>query len=159
MWFQVENCICTYNAEAYVVVYSVVDAESVRVAEDILHFLWRSDVVSTHAVILVGNKIDLARSRVVSFQGNCISIGFSPDFYFIFRIFIGFLFRFFFFPGFSSDFYFIFRIFIGFFAFSSHFPISIGFFGISVGFFAFLLDFSHFHRIFRILIYKIGCNL
>ena len=67
---QVENCISTYNPQAYVVVYSVVDAESLAVAEDLLHFLWRSDVISTHAVILVGNKIDQVRSRCVSSQGT-----------------------------------------------------------------------------------------
>jgi len=71
---QVENCISTYNPQAYVVVYSVVDAESLAVAEDLLHFLWRSDVISTHAVILVGNKIDLVRSRCISSQGTAHSL-------------------------------------------------------------------------------------
>ena len=50
--------------------FSVVNTDSIREAEDMLHFLWRSDVVSTHAVILVANKIDLVRSRVISTQGK-----------------------------------------------------------------------------------------
>ena len=67
---QVENCMATYNPMAYVVVYSVVDVQSLRTAEDVLRFLWRSDVISTHAVILVANKIDLVRSRTVSAEGE-----------------------------------------------------------------------------------------
>ena len=67
---QIENCMSTYDPQAYIVVYSVVDAGSFAVAEDLLHFLWRCDVISTHAVILVGNKMDLARSRCISSQGE-----------------------------------------------------------------------------------------
>ena len=89
------------------VVYSVVDAESLRQVEEILHFLWRHSLTSTSAshrgrtggessptaaavvttppqlpppppvVILVANKIDLVRSRIISPQGAYIIIS-SP---------------------------------------------------------------------------------
>lgn len=47
------------------------DVESVRSAEETLHFLWRHTSASPTppVVILVANKIDLVRSRVVSPQG------------------------------------------------------------------------------------------
>ncbi|KYN11609.1 GTP-binding protein RAD [Trachymyrmex cornetzi] len=61
-----ENCISTYEPHAYCVVYSTTDRASVRVAEEVLQSLWRSDHVSARAVILVGNKVDLVRSRLVS---------------------------------------------------------------------------------------------
>ncbi|KAG5307684.1 RAD protein, partial [Acromyrmex insinuator] len=61
-----ENCISTYEPHAYCVVYSTTDRTSVRVAEEVLQSLWRSDHVSARAVILVGNKVDLVRSRLVS---------------------------------------------------------------------------------------------
>ncbi|XP_034947313.1 uncharacterized protein [Chelonus insularis] len=60
-----ENCITAYEPHAYCVVYSTTDRASARVAENVLQTLWRSDLVSTRAVILVGNKADLARSRTV----------------------------------------------------------------------------------------------
>ncbi|XP_034172538.2 uncharacterized protein LOC117600772 isoform X2 [Osmia lignaria lignaria] len=61
-----ENCIATYEPHAYCVVYSTTDRASVRIAEEVLQTLWRSDYVSARAVILVGNKVDLVRSRLVS---------------------------------------------------------------------------------------------
>ncbi|KAH0953635.1 hypothetical protein HN011_001603, partial [Eciton burchellii] len=61
-----ENCISTYKPHAYCVVYSTTDRASVRIAEEVLQSLWRSDHVSARAVILVGNKVDLVRSRLVS---------------------------------------------------------------------------------------------
>jgi Rad/Gem-related GTP binding protein 1 len=33
--------------------------------------LWRSENIAQKAVILVGNKADLARSRVISSEGEC----------------------------------------------------------------------------------------
>ncbi|XP_076669647.1 uncharacterized protein LOC143369498 isoform X2 [Andrena cerasifolii] len=61
-----ETCIAAYEPHAYCVVYSTTDRASVRVAEEVLQTLWRSDHVSARAVILVGNKVDLVRSRLVS---------------------------------------------------------------------------------------------
>ncbi|CAD6226629.1 GSCOCG00011911001-RA-CDS, partial [Cotesia congregata] len=65
-----ENCIATYEPQAYCVVYSTTDRASVRVAEEVLQTLWRSDLVSARAVILVGNKVDLVRSRSVATEGT-----------------------------------------------------------------------------------------
>ncbi|KAK0181151.1 hypothetical protein PV327_003457 [Microctonus hyperodae] len=63
-----EKCISTYEPHAYCVVYSTIDRASVRVAEEVLQTLWRSDHVSARAVILVGNKVDLVRSRSVAVE-------------------------------------------------------------------------------------------
>ncbi|XP_043286833.1 serine-rich adhesin for platelets-like isoform X2 [Venturia canescens] len=63
-----EACISSYEPHAYCVVYSTTDRTSVRVAEELLQILWRSDHVSARAVILVGNKVDLVRCRLVSIE-------------------------------------------------------------------------------------------
>jgi tRNA U34 5-carboxymethylaminomethyl modifying GTPase MnmE/TrmE len=47
-----------------------VDRASLRCAEETLQFLWKSDTVSSKAVILVGNKTDLVRSRTVTTEGK-----------------------------------------------------------------------------------------
>ncbi|EZA61876.1 GTP-binding protein REM [Ooceraea biroi] len=61
----VETFCSTYNPDVYVVVYSVVDRRSLKVAEETLLYLWKSDYMATHGVILVGNKVDLERKREV----------------------------------------------------------------------------------------------
>ncbi|XP_067004735.2 GTP-binding protein REM 1-like [Anabrus simplex] len=61
----VESYCTTYNPDVFVVVYSVVDRKSLKVAEDILLFLWKGDYVASRGVILVGNKADLERKREV----------------------------------------------------------------------------------------------
>lgn len=59
----------------------MVDGESLHRAEEILHFLWRhlaersrsaafNSILTSPPVILVANKIDLVRSRIVSTQGT-----------------------------------------------------------------------------------------
>ncbi|KAF5282519.1 hypothetical protein FQA39_LY04926 [Lamprigera yunnana] len=61
-----ESCIKKYSdPHAYCVVYSSADRSSLGCAESILQNLWTSDNISTKAVILVANKADLVRSRVV----------------------------------------------------------------------------------------------
>jgi hypothetical protein len=67
--FQVENSLSTYEPHACVVVYSVTDRASIKVAEDILHYLWRQNFTQDKSVIVVGNKADLARARVVPTSG------------------------------------------------------------------------------------------
>ncbi|KZC05210.1 GTP-binding protein REM 1 [Dufourea novaeangliae] len=62
----VETFCSTYNPDVYVVVYSVVDRLSMKVAEETLLYLWKSDYMASHGVILVGNKVDLERKREVS---------------------------------------------------------------------------------------------
>lgn len=61
-----ENCLSTYEPHGCVVVYSVVQRSSFRQAEEIVKYLWRENITKEKAVILVGNKADLARSRVIS---------------------------------------------------------------------------------------------
>ncbi|CAL7943759.1 unnamed protein product [Xylocopa violacea] len=61
----VETFCSTYNPDVYVVVYSVVDRRSLKIAEETLLYLWKSDYMASHGVILVGNKVDLERKREV----------------------------------------------------------------------------------------------
>merc|ERR1712029_608271 len=55
-----------------VIVYSVVDSDSLNSAEEMLQYLWKTSSGNTavsnsdKAVILVGNKADLVRTRSVS---------------------------------------------------------------------------------------------
>ena len=70
--FQPENCITTYEPHAYVVIYSVAEKETMLAAEETLQFLWKSASVGTKAVILVGNKTDLVRSRAVTTDGELV---------------------------------------------------------------------------------------
>lgn len=67
-----ENSLSTYEPHSCVVVYSVVQRSSFRQAEEIINYLWRENVTRDKAVILVGNKADLARSRVIPTSGECI---------------------------------------------------------------------------------------
>lgn len=56
--------------DAFIVVYSVIDKSSFQRAEDELARLQNWDALRGRALIVVGNKIDLARSRAVSTQGT-----------------------------------------------------------------------------------------
>lgn len=58
------------SADAYLVVFSVVDKASFAKAEQILVGLHDTDLLRTRPAILVANKIDLARSRAISVQGE-----------------------------------------------------------------------------------------
>uniref|UniRef100_A0A1B0A7D9 Uncharacterized protein n=1 Tax=Glossina pallidipes TaxID=7398 RepID=A0A1B0A7D9_GLOPL len=64
----VENCLSTYEPHGCVVVFSVVDKTSFRKAEETINYLWQESYPKDKAVILVGNKADLARARVISSQ-------------------------------------------------------------------------------------------
>ncbi|ERL90746.1 hypothetical protein D910_08093, partial [Dendroctonus ponderosae] len=64
----------TNPPDAFVVLYSVVDKASFLKAEAELNRLQDLDLLRCRPAILVGNKIDLARSRAVSTQGNSVSI-------------------------------------------------------------------------------------
>lgn len=55
--------------DAFLVIYSVVDKSTFQQAEIELTKLHDSNMLHTRPAILVGNKIDLARSRSVSPQG------------------------------------------------------------------------------------------
>lgn len=71
-----ENSLSTYEPHGCVVIYSVVARSSFRVAEEIVNYLWNEHVTRDKAVILVGNKADLARSRVIQTAGETITIYF-----------------------------------------------------------------------------------
>ena len=68
--FKVENALATYMPDAMVIVYSVVDVMSLKIAEDILQYLWKTGSATDKATILVGNKSDLVRTRIVPIVGN-----------------------------------------------------------------------------------------
>ena len=69
---QVENQVSTYDPHGYMVVYAVDDEESLATAERVLNYLKNMEIVHGHAVIIVANKTDLVRSRVVGPSGNQI---------------------------------------------------------------------------------------
>ncbi|XP_075167266.1 rad, Gem/Kir family member 3 isoform X2 [Haematobia irritans] len=69
------------KADAFLVVYSCVDKESFTRAKQILSRLQDMDLIRTRPIILVANKIDLARSRAVSAQdGKCVACTFGAKF-------------------------------------------------------------------------------
>jgi hypothetical protein len=78
--FQVENSLSTYEPHACVVVYSIVDRATFRTVEDILNYLWRENYTQDKSVILVGNKADLARSRVIPTNGKSRYVLFTPTY-------------------------------------------------------------------------------
>jgi Rad/Gem-related GTP binding protein 1 len=52
------------------VIYSSADRGSFLIAERVLQTLWTSENIAQKAVILVGNKADLARSRSITSEGE-----------------------------------------------------------------------------------------
>lgn len=58
------------KADAFILVYSCVDKASFTRVEQLLMSLQDLDLIRTRPVIIVANKIDLARSRAVSSQGK-----------------------------------------------------------------------------------------
>ena len=70
IYFQVENMMSTYDPHAVIVVYSVIDRASYHEAEKILSYLWKMAYNETKGIILVANKIDLERSRVIPKDGK-----------------------------------------------------------------------------------------
>lgn len=56
--------------DAYVVVYSVIDKSSFQRIEDEMARLQNWEALRARTLIVVGNKIDLVRSRAVSTQGT-----------------------------------------------------------------------------------------
>ncbi|KAG4069698.1 hypothetical protein HA402_002277, partial [Bradysia odoriphaga] len=61
----VENSLSTYEPHSCVVVYSIVNRNSFKQAEEIINYLWRENVTRDKSVILVGNKADMARARAI----------------------------------------------------------------------------------------------
>ncbi|PRD36113.1 UNVERIFIED_CONTAM: GTP-binding protein GEM [Trichonephila clavipes] len=69
------------EADAYIVVYSVTDRASFEKAVDILFSLRERGITNTKAVILVGNKSDLARTREIAVEeGKSIACSYECKF-------------------------------------------------------------------------------
>ncbi|KAG7211438.1 hypothetical protein KM043_010723 [Ampulex compressa] len=67
--------------DAFVVMYSVIDKASFQRAEEYLARLHDQDLLRGRPAILVGNKVDLVRSRVVSSQdGKCMACTYRAKF-------------------------------------------------------------------------------
>ena len=62
--------MATYMPDAMIIIYSVVDPDSLNSAKEMLQYLWKTGSATTKAVILVGNKSDLVRTRAVSIVGK-----------------------------------------------------------------------------------------
>lgn len=58
------------KSDAFVLVFSVVDKSSFTRVEQLVQSLHDMDLIRSRPVIIVANKIDLARSRAVSTQGE-----------------------------------------------------------------------------------------
>ena len=65
--------MATYVPDGYIVVYAIDDSESLQEAERILAYLKSEEILHRNAVILVANKTDLVRSRVISTNGKKIT--------------------------------------------------------------------------------------
>ena len=61
------------HPDAFVIMYSVIDKASFQRAEEYLSRLHDQDLLRGRPAILVGNKVDLVRSRSVSTQGKYIN--------------------------------------------------------------------------------------
>ncbi|XP_048517878.1 uncharacterized protein LOC109534899 isoform X2 [Dendroctonus ponderosae] len=73
-----DSLIKKYNdPHAYAVVYSCADRASFDCAEKILQNLWTLDTIGTKAVILVSNKADLVRSRMVTTEGKSMATAYD----------------------------------------------------------------------------------
>ena len=66
--------MATYVPDGYIVVYAIDDSESLQEAERILSYLKSEEILHRNAVIMVANKTDLVRSRVISTNGKLIII-------------------------------------------------------------------------------------
>ncbi|XP_072160826.1 GTP-binding protein RAD [Bemisia tabaci] len=77
-----EECIDSYEPpHAYCVVYSTADRSSFTVADECLQALWKKNSIKSKAVIVVGNKTDLVRSRVVTTEeGKAMAIKYDCKF-------------------------------------------------------------------------------
>nr|XP_026485239.1 uncharacterized protein LOC113392859 isoform X2 [Vanessa tameamea] len=76
-----DNAISEGTAHGYCVVYSTADRTSFAEAERRLQILWAAGHTARRAVILVGNKADLARSRVVpTDEGKALATSYECKF-------------------------------------------------------------------------------
>lgn len=69
------------HPDAFVIMYSVIDKASFQRAEEYLERLHDQEFLRGKSAILVGNKVDLVRSRVVSSQdGKCMACTYRVKF-------------------------------------------------------------------------------
>ncbi|KOC60102.1 GTP-binding protein RAD, partial [Habropoda laboriosa] len=69
------------HPDAFVIMYSVISKASFQRAEEYLERLHDQDLLRGKPAILVGNKVDLVRSRVVSSQdGKCLACTYRVKF-------------------------------------------------------------------------------
>ena len=66
-----ENQVATYMPNGYMIVFAVDDIDSLDEAEATLSYLKKEEILQHQAVILVANKTDLVRSRVISTGSKC----------------------------------------------------------------------------------------
>ncbi|XP_001360839.2 uncharacterized protein Rgk1 isoform X5 [Drosophila pseudoobscura] len=76
-----DECLTNYDPHGYCVIYSAADRSSFTVAEQVLQVLWTNQNIAQKAVILVSNKSDLARSRLVtSEEGKAMATAYDCKF-------------------------------------------------------------------------------
>ncbi|XP_017126359.1 uncharacterized protein LOC108145442 isoform X1 [Drosophila elegans] len=76
-----DECLTNYDPHGYCVIYSAADRSSFSVAEQVLQVLWTNQNIAQKAVILVSNKADLARSRLVtSEEGKAMATAYDCKF-------------------------------------------------------------------------------
>ncbi|XP_034175603.1 rad, Gem/Kir family member 3 [Osmia lignaria lignaria] len=69
------------HPDAFIIMYSVIDKASFQRAEEYLERLHDQDLLQGKPAILVGNKVDLVRSKVVSSQdGKCMACTYRVKF-------------------------------------------------------------------------------
>ncbi|XP_037946548.1 uncharacterized protein LOC119685822 isoform X2 [Teleopsis dalmanni] len=76
-----DDCLSSYDPHGYCVIYSAADRSSFSIAEHVLQVLWTNQNIAQKAVILVANKADLARSRLVtSDEGKAMATAYDCKF-------------------------------------------------------------------------------
>ena len=78
--FQIDEMVEMYQpVSCYLVVFAVDDRSSLHEAEATLEYLSREELIRAAPVILVANKIDLVRNRVVTEEGKTDSLVTKQD--------------------------------------------------------------------------------
>ena len=78
--FQIDEMVEMYQpVSCYLVVFAVDDRSSLHEAEATLEYLSREELMRAAPVILVANKIDLVRNRVVTEEGKTDSLVTKQD--------------------------------------------------------------------------------
>lgn len=79
--YRLDQLAADHSPDCYVVVYAVDDTESLGAAKSTLAWLVRNGAIPSRPCILTGNKIDLARTRVISTQeGMDVAVQYGTKF-------------------------------------------------------------------------------